>query len=97
GGIDTDRSARVERPRRKRSPRCRIASRRRTESLARRTRLENRRTDFSAQRHIKNIGTQEWACGVLAEAGRAEDAALIWDATHETPPRSKNWYEGPAL
>jgi hypothetical protein len=49
----------------------------------------------AARQHLK---PPDLACDVLAEVGRAEDAALMWEATHmRTEPILVNWYERPSL
>ena len=50
----------------------------------------------SARRQLKK--STDLAVQVLAEAGGAEDAPLIWAATHAAVKDStKNWYNGPSL
>jgi hypothetical protein len=51
----------------------------------------------SARRQIEK--STNLAAQVLAEAGRAEDAPLIWAATHRPlkDAMTRNWYAGPSL
>jgi PBS lyase HEAT-like repeat len=48
-----------------------------------------------ARRHMKQ--SLPLTAQILAETGRSEDAALLWEATHSAGDKKQgNWYEGPA-